>query len=271
MITGKTKTIFWLTFVLFIIFCVFYLQFVWNKSLVQKSNQSMTFAKVAEISLNGEMLKQLRATSTDIGTVAYESLKGRLINLLAVDPEIRFTYIYTQNNDKLYFMVDSEPEGSKDIALPGMEYIISSAEYSKPFTDGKSLVTKPATDQWGTWVSVLVPMKESSTGKVIAVFAMDYPASQWNDEALFQTVQAGFIIFIIYLLFLAFIILVKSNLKLKESEQQVRERTKSLEQSEADLIRTLSDSEKINKLMVGRELEMINLKKQIIDLKNSIK
>lgn len=54
----------------------------------------------------------------------------------------------------------------------------------------------------------------------------------------------------------------------KNLENQVKERTSKLEQSEFILKNNLTDLERTNKLMVGRELEMINLKQEIAKLKN---
>lgn len=51
---------------------------------------------------------------------------------------------------------------------------------------------------------------------------------------------------------------------IKNIEKEVNNKTKDLEKA-------LVDSEKLNKLMVGRELEMIRLKKEIADLKEKIK
>lgn len=56
----------------------------------------------------------------------------------------------------------------------------------------------------------------------------------------------------------------------KNLEQKVQERTKVLEESEVKIEMALKETERINKLMVGRELEMIKLKKEIIDLKNKL-
>ncbi len=52
-------------------------------------------------------------------------------------------------------------------------------------------------------------------------------------------------------------------------ENKVEERTKDLLGSEAALKKALDQSERINKLMVGRELEMIKLKKRIIEIENN--
>jgi C4-dicarboxylate-specific signal transduction histidine kinase len=54
-------------------------------------------------------------------------------------------------------------------------------------------------------------------------------------------------------------------------DNKVRERTEELSKKEIELKNNLSESERTNKLMVGRELEMIKLKKEIEELKSSKK
>lgn len=51
-------------------------------------------------------------------------------------------------------------------------------------------------------------------------------------------------------------------------DQKVKERTEELEKSKMELSTSLDRSERTNRLMVGRELEMIRLKKEISELKN---
>jgi len=63
-------------------------------------------------------------------------------------------------------------------------------------------------------------------------------------------------------------------IKLKELysnlEGKVKERTEELENSEKKLENALGLSEKNNKMMIGRELEMIKLKERIKELENSV-
>ena len=54
-------------------------------------------------------------------------------------------------------------------------------------------------------------------------------------------------------------------------EQKVKERTEALEKSEARIRVTLQQQEKLNKTMVGRELTMIALKKEIENWKGNVK
>lgn len=53
----------------------------------------------------------------------------------------------------------------------------------------------------------------------------------------------------------------------KNLDLKVKERTKKLEQTDTNLKKALLESEKMNKLMVGRELDMLKLKQEIKELK----
>jgi len=209
-----------------------YLNYTWTSVLKEASDRALLIGKTSATTLNGEMLKQLRGISDDVGTVAYESIKTRLTNLLDADTNIRFAYIYTQRNGKLYFLADSEPANSEDYSPPGQEYAEASAEYFQPFIDGQALVTQPTTDRWGRWVSVLVPIKGADTDKVKEVFALDYPAASWVNEAIVNTTQAGIIVGALLLLLLTLYKIVDTGIKARAAEN----RLKSLLSSMNDLV-----------------------------------
>jgi PAS domain S-box-containing protein len=207
----------------------FYVRYTWSKNLQDVSDKVLTFAKVSEVSLNGEMLKFLTGTPEDVGTVPYESIKNRLINLVKVDQDLAFTYIYTQREGKIYFLADSEPVDSEDYSPPGQEYTEADSQMFQPFLTGEAMITKPVADRWGTWVSVLVPMKDFKTGEIKNVFGMDYPADHWQKSAIFSTIQAGVTTFFLVFLLIAFLIIGRSNLKIKENRRKMEEIQKEQE------------------------------------------
>src|SRR5665647_2219082 len=190
----------------------------WTTAMNETSKRAMNTARTAEASFLKEVLNKLDVSPKDIENPIYESIKSILEKLVKVNKGIRFAYIYTQKEGKIYFIADSEPVDSKDYSPPGQEYTEASNEYKKPFEDGNTLITQPVTDRWGTWVSILVPMKDNKTGKTIAVFGMDYPAETWSNEAASLTVQACAIVFVLFLLLFAFYIILNKNEKMKKSQ-----------------------------------------------------
>ena len=199
-----------------------YIHYTWSSTINEISKESMQTAMSASIAFNGEMFKKLSGTQEDLGTIAYESIKKRAVDLTVINKEIHFAYIYTQRNGKIYFMVDSEAVSSKDYSPPGQEYTEADSETKLPFENGEALITKPSTDRWGKWVSVLVPMKDSETGETVAVFGMDYPAGTWANKAVEHTFQAGFIVLIILLLLLAVYIIYNKNMIIQKERESLK-------------------------------------------------
>jgi len=194
----------------------------WNLERKRFQDREMEKALTAESAINGEMFKQLRAVPADAGTTAYESVKSRLMRIAEADPHIRFSYLYVLREGRIQFMVDSEPVDSPDYSPPGQIYEEASPEYLIPFSTGRTYVTEPTTDRWGTWISILVPILEKETGAVAAVFAMDYPASVWRSAAVPETVKEGLIMLFLILLLVASYAILNRNAMLHTEQANLR-------------------------------------------------
>ncbi|OGI06789.1 MAG: hypothetical protein A2Y40_00920 [Candidatus Margulisbacteria bacterium GWF2_35_9] len=217
-----------------------YIRHTWTTSISSVEEQAIETAKVAEASINGETVKSLRAVPEDEGTVAYDSIKSRLFKLAEINVDIQFAYICAQKGDKIYFMVDSEPVGSDDYSPAGQEYYEADDDFRRAFEEGNTIITEPATDRWGTWVSILVPMKNNKTGEVIAVFGMDYPAETFAIEAKQNTIQAGVNVFFALIIFFTFYIVFNKN-------SQLRKEQNKLKHSEEELIKAKEVAESATK------------------------
>ncbi|MEI6752961.1 MAG: response regulator [Paludibacter sp.] len=222
------KLIFLVSIIFLILLSAFFVRDSWVRQKTETEGLVMKAAKTSALLLDAEMLKSLSAIPEDIGTVAYESIKSRLIAMAKENKDIRFAYLYTQRNNKLYFIVDSEPANSKDMSPAGQEYTEAAPEYSKPFKNGNSIITKPATDRWGTWVSVLIPIKNHQTGKTIAVFAVDYPAKNFHADAKSHTLTSTLISILALLILIGFYRTIINNSKLKLEQLKTLEINKKL-------------------------------------------
>ncbi len=116
-------------------------------------------------SLNAENILALSGTAADIDKPEYVRLKEQLASTRAASPKYRFAYLMGRRDDgKVFFFVDSEPDGSKDGSPPGQVYDEASREVHSVFTTRDEFAEGPYADRWGTWVSALVPVNDTATG-----------------------------------------------------------------------------------------------------------
>lgn len=198
--TTLQKTVFFIILLLGIL----YLYFTCMRFKANRNESVLQIAKSIEISLPKESLKTLQVNLSDTNKPEYKALKKNLQEIIRVNPKARFAYIYTKKNGKIYFMVDSEPENSKDYSPPGQEYTEADEATFKAIANGNEIITDASTDRWGTWVSAYIPIKEEVSGKTIAVYGMDFDAKSWDNTLLFDVIESSLLIilFLIASLFL---------------------------------------------------------------------
>ncbi len=131
------------------------------------------------------------------------------------------------------FLVDSDTPESEDYSPPGQAYPEASAILLNAFVSGKETTEGPLSDRWGIWVSGIVPIQDTKTGKVIALLGIDTDARDWNLQII--TACGPAIIGTLLLLFLVLIfsyvlerndrekqILAASEAAVRKSEEQFR-------------------------------------------------
>ena len=190
----------------------------------------ITKTHIIQIGINTDHIRALTGTDTDLLSPDYQNLKVQMTQVHSVDPLIRFIYLIGQQPDgTVIFLIDSEPEESKDYSPPGQVYTEASSDVLKVFSSGEETTAGPVTDRWGTWMSGLVPIRDASTGKVIAVLGTDIDARDWNTHILIASVPAVIAMLLLLLFLLIFfyvqqrnererMILTSSESAIKESE-----------------------------------------------------
>lgn len=150
-------------------------------------------------------------------------LEKRFRNVLKEIPECSFIYLLGKLPDqKIFFLLDV---GTRDdIAAFGEIYDDASPELIDLFNKGNSFVEGPLADDWGVWVSALIPLQNSEEGRVMAL-GMDIDARSWYWKVF---TQASFPIGILLLtVVLAFLYLTRLRLKgersLRLNEKQFHE------------------------------------------------
>lgn len=204
---------------------IFYINFIWNDHQKEQSEKVLQVALSVEASITTESIQKLTANPADTSLREYKRIKEKLKHVIAVNPESKFAYLYLLRDGKLFFMVDSEPDGSPDLSPPGQEFDEADSIDFRPFRTGVAQITKPISDRWGTWISVEVPVKNETSNKVVAVFGMDYTAKSWNRRLLIAVLESSIlvIISIILIILILFSRIQNQSLKLEIRNRELAE------------------------------------------------
>jgi len=220
---------------LLIIAGVIYIRYNWIRVENEEIDFVLEIAETIKSSLSIEDIESLKAMPEDIKKPQYQSIKNILSKTISAKNDAKFGYLFIEKDNKIYFLVDSEPEDSENYSPPGQEYTEATKEDFRPFRDGMKLVTSPSTDRWGTWVTAYIPVINDSTGKIIAVFGMDYDAKDWNKSIFYNVLQSSILVLLIIFVIFVLIKIKSKNVSLNKeiSERKIAE--KSLRNLESNL------------------------------------
>jgi PAS domain S-box-containing protein len=208
-------------------------------------------------------VKALTGTEADLVSADYQSLKEHLIQVKSTDPQIRFVYILGQQPDgTVIFLIDSEPPGSEDYSPPGQVYMEASGILLNAFISGNETTEGPVTDRWGTWVSGLVPIRDSRTGRIIALLGTDIDARDWTIQLIIASAPAVIAVLLLLLLLLIFYYVLQRNDRerqiLTTSEAAIKESERRL----TDIINFLPDAT----LVIDKEGKVISWNKAMEEM-----
>jgi PAS domain S-box-containing protein len=223
----------------------------------------LTKTRLVQGSVGTGHMKALTGTEADLVSADYQSLKEHMMKVKSTDPLIRFVYVLGQQPDgTVIFFIDSEPQGSEDYSPPGQVYPEASAILLNVFTSGNETTEGPVTDRWGTWVSGLVPIRDSQTGKVIAVLGTDIDARDWTVQIIIASAPAVIAMLLLLLLLLIFFYVLQRNDRerqiLTASETAIKESERRL----TDIINFLPDAT----LVIDSEGKVISWNKAIEEM-----
>ncbi|GAB6057856.1 hybrid sensor histidine kinase/response regulator [Desulfonatronum parangueonense] len=148
-------------------------------------------ARVVAGAVNLEHVRSLAGDESDLALPEYRRLKEQLGAIRAAKPEFRFVYLMGRAPEgTVFFHADSEPAGSDDESPPGEAYAEASLELLAVFDAGRPFVEGPLQDEWGTWITPLVPLLDPWTREVLAVLGMDIDARDWKRNVAARSAQS---------------------------------------------------------------------------------
>ena len=192
----------------------------WNYGLKETEKMALQSGQIAAkgISLGGLFQKG----TTNIQEDKVKFLHQTLQDITKLNRNCQYSYLLMMKNGEIYVIADSDQELSDEQSLQVVHYSEAEGEYYQSFHSKRGLVAKNVKDRWGTWMSVLVPIRDEDNGKVVAVFGMDYSVSDWYLQANFELLRALLVCVCLVLVYMA--ILLSGNLrkKLTFSKEKLR-------------------------------------------------
>ena len=130
-------------------------------------------------SVEANDIASLGGTAGDVRLPAYSRLKHHLQALRSTAADVRFVYLLGNDNRVVRFLADSEPPGSPDESLPGDELSDATAELIACFVTRKAFVEGPVSDDWGSWVSAILPVPGDVPGAPTVLLGADIDAASF--------------------------------------------------------------------------------------------
>lgn len=146
-----------------------------NKDLIK------TRAVSAAKAISGEEIEALHGDARDLETERYQNLKQRLMSVRQGNDGTRFVYLMRLDDNRVEFLVDSEPEASKDYSPPGSPYSEASGLLRSVFYNQEPIIEGPSKDSYGDWVSGLAPVTNKS-GDIVAVLGIDIATRDYYQQ-----------------------------------------------------------------------------------------
>lgn len=210
-----------------------------QKTKEDLKNSLLVRAQNAALFVDPDAIRLMQGNESDTLLPEYIELKRKLTALREINPDVRFIYIMGYNGTNLFFYVDSEDPTSEDYSPPGQEYPEASAEELIGYFSNDSYVIGPVSDRWGTWVSAMAPIIDSTTGTRVGVVGVDLSADDYEGQLIFVRGAIIAIAILIASLILVF------GLYIRKSMQHMY----ALSQKNEKLETTKGELEKIQKLV----------------------
>ncbi len=159
----------------------------------------------AAAQVNPTIISKLNGNDTDLQSKDYQNTYQVLYSLkkYIASLKVRDIYIFGIRDNKIVFLIDTDTSSSDSIISPGVVYPDKDATPElKLALKGlrNEYVEGPTKDEYGTWVSGLVPIRKGN--RTVGVLGIDIDAKDWEskiNQTIIYPISTGFIlIFIVW-------------------------------------------------------------------------
>ncbi|MDD2224679.1 MAG: PAS domain S-box protein [Candidatus Shapirobacteria bacterium] len=186
------------------------------------------FSESVSAAINPQRVKTLTASSLDDNNPDNIRINQQLqkVQTYLQTQGIRWSYLVFQKDNQFLFSASSITPDDPGYSKPGDIYKDPPQELQKVFQDQQSIISQPYQDEWGKFVSAFIPIKDFSTGELLAVIGFDidyqYLQFQINRQIIFPIISTIFIFIFYIIIFFLISRQLNQTKALEESEERFR-------------------------------------------------
>jgi PAS domain S-box-containing protein len=197
-------------------------------------------ARRSAVAIDVAGLRPLAGTRADLTTGAYAALKQRLQALGAVDPRVRFVYVFRAEpaTGRVIFLADSAAPGAADESLPGDEYpqAAQSPGLQEILRTGEPVSEGPLADDFGTWITGYAPLGGETApggGGPREVLGLDIDADAWRRALWLAGLDGAFFVWVVLGLP---VVAMRMTRRQGEQREVIRNLSEAMEQSHSAIL-----------------------------------
>jgi PAS domain S-box-containing protein len=173
-----------------------------NQAQQKQTTTLLSALQLGADNLDSSLIEKVQGIPDDVQTPTYRSIRAKLLDIQKALPGCRFTYLLGMRGESLVFLVDAEDANKTETFSPPGLPVTAQPEKWQPALEGKPSFLGPYSDVWGIWFSAVVPVFDDSKN-VLALLAVDYPASNWLQPLAARRLAAMVVVLSVALLLIA--------------------------------------------------------------------
>jgi hypothetical protein len=198
----------------------------------RKTAELIDAAKRCAVVFDGPELRKLAGARTDGQSPLYAAMKRRLIDLQAVNPRVRFVYVFRSRPEtgQVSYLGDSAKPGAKDESLPGDDFpqAAESPGLQAILRTGMAATEGPLQDDFGVWITGYAPIDSAPAGKPgessRQIVGMDIDAADWSRGLWSAAFQRAFYLWMLLGIPFGALLVMRRQLEQREASAIFRRR-----------------------------------------------
>lgn len=145
---------------------------------VEKRAELKQHAETAASIISPNLAAILTFTDADRNTPYFESIRQQLTSYRK-NINVRGIYTMSFRDGNIFFGPETYDKDDPMASPPGTKYEHPAQENFDIFQTGKAYVFGPYTDEYGSFITAIAPVKDTSTGNIIMSVGIDIAAALW--------------------------------------------------------------------------------------------